>query len=329
MTTATQQTPFDPVNAIQAILAAEKSPPPEVKQPEPKVEVEAKPEPEKEPEAPAQPNATVEGEDAPKGLEISEDELEAIELEVKMWSKDGNRKPEKRTIKELREAAMRLDDYSRNIQDVARQRDEIPQKIREGIESERKVYQDSLKQLNDLVLAAASQELQGVNWNDLAANDPAKYVQLRNRADQYNSALQSIKSKQAEVEAKAKSERDEAYKKAAREARAKLESDIPNFNDDLYQKVMSAAEPFGFKKEEVAEWIDPRAIKLLHAVYEFQQLKPGNPKDKKVVVVPKVVKPQAAPAQTQAQIKGKEAMERLRKSGTVDAAADVIAQRLR
>jgi len=254
--------------------------------------------------------------------------LEAIELEVKEWTKDGKRNLAKRTIKELREGYMRLDDYSRNIQDVARQRDEVPQKIREAIESERKSYQEQLTQLNNLVLHTAAQELQGVNWNDLAANDPAKYVQLRNRADQITNALATIKNKQAELDAKAKQEQSEALKKAAREARARLEADIPNFNDDLYQKLMKAGEKYGFKTEEVAEWVDPRAIKLLHAVYEYEQLKPGNPSGKKVVVPPKAVTPGAAPTVTAAQKKAEEAMTRLRSSGTIEDAAAVIRNRL-
>ena len=176
---------------IQAILGGNKpqEEQPKVETKEAPLEKEPEQQAEAKPEEEAQPNAQVEGEDAPKGLEIPEDELEAVELEVKEWSKDGQRKLSKRTIKELREGYMRLDDYSRNIQDVARQRDEVPQKIREGIEGERKVYQQNLQQLHDLVMTTAAAELRGVNWNDLAANDPAKYVQLRNRYDQLNQTL--------------------------------------------------------------------------------------------------------------------------------------------
>ena len=336
-----QQTP-DVVSSIAAMLAAERTPPPApaqkaetpppaAPQPEPQ-----QPQPEAQPapqEAPAADNAQVEGaqpaaEDAPPQIELSEDQLEAIELEVKQWGKDGKRVPVKQTIKELREGYMRLDDYSRNIQEVARQRDEVPQKIREGIEGAQKQYRTELQQLETLVQQSAAVELQGVDWNHLAANDPAKYVQLRNRADQFSSALNAIKAKQGELDAKAKQEQGEAEKKAAREARAKLEAEIPGFNDDLYREVMKAGEEFGFKLEEVAQWIDPRAIKLLHAVHEYKKLKPGNPEAKKVVVTPKVVKPGPASTVTPAQKRQTEAMERLSSSGRIEDAAAVIRGRL-
>ena len=331
MAQAQISTTHNPVERIQAMLEAEKRPPPDPKKAAEPVIEKVEPQPETPPETPAAENAQIEGAEArpdEAAEEIPEDRLEAIELEVKEWSKDGQRKPSKRTIKELREGYMRLDDYSRNIQEVARQRDEVPEKIRQGIEGERKIYQENLTQLNNLVLSAAAQELQGVNWNDLAVNDPAKYVQLRNRADQFNQALATIKNKQVEVEARVKQEQGESLKKAARESRARLEAEIPNWSDDLYKKVMKAGEPFGFKTEEVAEWIDPRAIKVLHALYEYQQLKPGNPQDKKVVVPPKVVKPGAAQTDTPASKKAEEASKRLRSSGRIEDAAAVIASRM-
>ena len=316
---------FDAVAAISNILQAEKPPVEEKKKPEtPPEQVEAQPE--------AQPNAQVEGAEAKAderpALEISEEDLETIEIEVKEWTKDGKRIPVKRTIKELREGSMRLDDYSRNIQDVARQRDELPAKIREGIEGERKVYQDNLRQLHDLVLETAASELKGVDWNNLAANDPALYVQKRNRADQLNNALVNIKNKYAELDTKTKTEASEAQKRAARELHTKLESEISGYNQDLYQKVVKTAETFGYDPKEVSEWVDPRAIKLLHAVYEYQQLKPGKPQEKKVVLVPKSVTPGAAQPQNTASRKAEEAMKRLQSSGKVEDAAAVIASRM-
>jgi uncharacterized phage infection (PIP) family protein YhgE len=320
----------DPIAKIQAILAAERQPEP--KEPVKEPEVVETPEAQPEKEAPPETNTQVEGkevkEDAPKPLEIPEDQLEALELEVKEWTKDGKRNLSKRTIKELREGYMRLDDYSRNIQEVARQRDEVPEKIRQAIESEKKVYTDNLQLLSQVVLQTAAHELKDVNWNDLAANDPAKYVQLRNRADQLNNAYASIKAKQSEIEAKAKDEQSKALKKAAQEARTKLETDIPTWNDDLYKQVMKAGEKFGFKTEEVAEWTDARALKLLHAVLEYEKLKPGNPETKKVVVAPKVVKPGAASPQTAAQAKAAEAFKRLQGSGNIEDAAAVIRSRM-
>lgn len=321
----------DAVSRIQAMLDLESKP--ATPEPQKQAAPEAQPETEvKEAEPEAQPNKTVEGEeapqeDAPKGVEIPEDQLEAIELEVKEWAKDGKRVPSKRTIKELREGYMRLDDYSRNIQDVAKQREDLSKSTREAIEGERTQYAKTLQELQTIILETAAPELKDVNWNHLAANDPFEYVKLRNRADQITKALSEIQTKQKELSEKQQSERGESLKAQARKAVEILEADIPGWNDTLYQNLLKSSESVGYKREEAATWVDPRAMKLLHKAYLYDQLKAGKPTDNKVVTAPRVVKPGASQP-NQAQAKHAEAMKKLQGNGSIDNAADVIRARL-
>ena len=334
---AQQQLPLtptlNPVEKIQAILEAERKPAPEVREPPKEAQKEVQEpvgEAQPEPEAPPAENAQVEGaavEDAPQ-LEIPEDQLEAIELEVTTKGEDGKDVIEKPTVKELKLGYMRQKDYQRKTAEVARQREEVGEKVRQAVESERKVYTENLQLMSNMILETAAQELKGVNWNDLAANDPAKYVQLRNRADQLTGALQVIRSKMSESEAKAKDESSQAIKRAAREADAKLESEMPGWTDTIKKSVVKAAESFGFKPDEIDTWVDPRAFKLLHAVYEYQQLKPAPAKDKKVVVPPKVVKPNASQPMPQQVREKLDAMKRLQSSGNLEDAAAVIRSRI-
>lgn len=325
-------TPTDPVSKIQAILEAERAPEQQqqqMQQAEPQTEGEVQPVEETEPEVPAGPNQGVEGEDAPGERPVAEipvDQLEAIQLEVTTKGEDGIDVVEKPTIKELRDGYMRQKDYSRKTAEVARQREEVGEKIRQGIDGDRKQYTENLQTLQNVLLETVAPELKDVDWNHLATNDAFEYVRLRNRADQITQVLSTIQAKQQEISAKQAAEHKEAMQKRAASARAQLEQDIPGWNDTIYQQLMKAGEKFGFKPEEVATWVDPRAIKLLHAA--TNAVVPSKPSaDKRTVVVPKAVKPGASNDGARAQQQS-EAMKRLQGSGRLEDAAAVIRSRL-
>lgn len=292
--------------------------------------------PETDEDEPVGNNAQVEGDgqetedEQVQTAEIPLDQLEAIELEVK-YKGDGDKDiVEKLPIKALREGYMRQQDYSRKTAEVARQREEVGEKARQAIDSERNAYQQSLNQLQALVAEVVAPELKDVNWNHLAANDPYEYVRLDNRRKQITETLASIKSKGEELTQKQTAERSQALRKVASDARARLEADIPDFNDGLYKSIMESATTVGYKMDEVAQWVDPRAIKLAHKAFLYDQLKAAPaPTGKKVVVAPSATKPgttSAVPQQVQRKTK---ALETLRKSGRVDDLAAVIASQMR
>lgn len=312
----------DPVAAIQSILDAETAP-------EQKAPTEGDPQPEAQ-EAPPEENRQVEGEEAQADApaEIPLDQLEAVELEVTVKGEDGRDVVEKPTVKELREGYMRQKDYSRKTAEVARQREEVGEKVRQAVESERSQYLKNLQEMQTLVLETAAPELKDVNWNDLAKNDPFKYVELRNRADQITNVLSNLQAKQTEVSTKQQADQKEATTKAASKALEVLQAEIPGWGVPLYQSLLKAGERLGYKHEEVSAWTDPRAIKLLHKAELYDQLKAGKPQPgAKVSTPPKVIKPGASTV-SQSQQRNSEAMKRLQDSGRVEDAAAVIRARM-
>jgi hypothetical protein len=329
------------VSRIEAILNAEKAPPPEQKQPaaaqeQPAQEAQAEAQP-AEPEAPAGPNKQAEGEDAPtedarKVAEIPLDQLEAIELDVTVKGEDGKDIAEKQSIKGLREGYMRQKDYQRKTAELARQREQLPQETRKVVEAERANYLKELQTMHDLVTSTAASELANVDWNDLATNNAFEYVRLDNRRKQVNQTLETIKAKQQEVITKHSAEQKAAMQEAAAKARTQLETEIPGWNDEIYQSLMKAGiEKFGYKQEEIVNWIDPRAFKILHKANLYDQLQPDKkapPSDKKVVVAPKVIRPGAAQNVNQTAQRQQEAMKKLHGSGSILDAAAVIRSRL-
>ncbi|TAL03539.1 MAG: hypothetical protein EPO08_03900 [Rhodospirillaceae bacterium] len=330
----------DAVERIQAIINSEpgNSPAKRIPQGQPAQEqvVERPAQPAEQQEEAAAPNKQIEGEDlaadAPPGREIPLDELEAIELELVVKGEDGADVTEKVTVKDLKNDRMRQKDYSRKTAELARQREQLHTETRKAVEAERAKYLSELQTMHDLVSQTAASELGNVDWNDLAQNNAFEYVRLDNRKKQITQTLDSIRSKQKEVLAKHDADRQAAKQEAAAKARTQLESDIPGWNDTLYQSLMKAGiENYGYKQEEVVNWTDPRAFKLLHKATLFDHMqaeKKAPPSDKKVVIPPKVVRPGAVQDVNQARQREANAMKQLRTSGKIEDAAAVIRSRL-
>jgi len=319
----------DPVAMISAILDAEKVMPDSKAQPaKADAPVDTGNPGDAEQEYVPQNNAETEGADVdakPAVAEIPLDQLEAIELEITVKDEGGKDVTRKASIKDLREGYMRQQDYSRKTQDIARQREEVIANIRQAVETERTQYLQQLNLLQEALVASVAPEVKNADWNALATNDPFKYVELRNRAEQIQAQLTGIKAKQQEVIAKMEADRRQAAIEAAPKTWAKLEADIPGWNADAYKASLKAAEAFGYTEQEVGAWLDPRAIKLLHKAHLYDQLKAGPaPADKKVVAAPKVIKPGATQAASRTQVARSSAMERLRKSGKTDDLAAVL-----
>jgi hypothetical protein len=295
-----------------------------------------------EPEAPTEsegdgeesaPDATeevVEQETAAEMAEIPLDKLEAIELEVKVKGEDGKDVTEKRTIKELTEGYMRQKDYSRKTAEVARQREEVPEKIRQGVESERNSYLQQLQLLESLVIETVAPELKNVDWNTLATSDPFEYVRLQNRSNQMQQTLNGLQAKRQEITKKQEAEKGQTLQKVAQQSRQVLEEKIPGWSDDLYQQLMTTAvTDYGYKRDEVAAWLDPKAFQVLHDAAEYRKMKATKPiVDKRVVNVPKVVKSGTATSAPRAQTRQSEAIKKLQSSGQIRDAAAVIRSRL-
>ena len=329
----------EPAARIQAMLDRENAPPPTSANPAPAAEAqpeqkeEAHPEQPTEAEVPAGPNKGTEGEDAPPAREVQElpiEQVEAIELEVTTKGEDGNDVTAKLPISELKKGYMREADYSRKTAALARQREEVSEKSRQAIDGERKQFQETIQQLQALVVETVAPELSNVDLNKLATDDPFEYVKRRNRLDQIQQTLSKIQIAQKEWTAKQQAEMETKQKETIAKARETLQADIPGWNDTLYQNLMKAGEDFGYTVKEIAEWTDPRAIKLLYAAEKGKTGTPARPSaDKKLVAVPKAMKPGASADQVADANRASQARKQLRDTGSVDAAAAVIRNMLK
>jgi len=183
-------------------------------------------------------------------------------------------------------------------------------------------------------LNAAAPELQGVDWNRLAVENPGEHVRLTQRANQLNATLANIQSEQKRVSEQQATQQKKAQQDAAISARETLNREIPGgWNDELYAKLQKGAvNHYGYTHEEFSNIVDARAILMANDALKYRELISGKPiAQQKVEKAPLAVKPGAAPTSSEKQRSQVEkARETARKSGSVeDALALMQAKRAR
>ena len=239
-------------------------------------------------------------EEEPKKDE-SQEEPDKIELDedapiFEMPDMEDKTKSVKVSLKQLREERMMKADYMRNIQKVKAQEAELSTKAQQAALQAQQEYLQKLETHKQLVLKTVAPELQGVDLNKLAQEDPAEAQRIFFKQMQLNQTLQAIEVEQNTARQQHHQAVMAARQQAIAQARQTLEADIPGWSAETYNKVLgSVVSDYGFKKEEVEQVIDPRLVKVFHDASQYRQLQKAKPEvAKKVVAVPKVVKPGSA-----------------------------------
>lgn len=223
----------------------------------------------------------------------------------------------------LKKGFMLEKDYRAKTAQLARAREAEETKVRDAIQAKVGEYEKSLQTLAQVVHSTAAAELKDINWTQLATSDPAEYVRLKAKAEQVDGLLRNIVSEQQKISQQREREYQQEMQMQIQTARETLQSEIPNWSDDLYSKVLKTGLDYGFKQQEVNAITDPRAIKVLHDAMKFRALQNAKPTvEKKVANAPKVIKPGAAEKPDQNAESRNKLMARLRETGnTLDAVA--------
>lgn len=286
---------------------------------------EAQPEEEAEQEEVTEEVAEEATEETEESTEESEEKSEDIELdpdeklfEVEETVEGGGKETRKYSLNELKAQRMMQADYQRKTAELARQREQAQEEIRQGIEESRKQYQQSLEMQQKLVWGLVAPELQKTDLEKLAEEDPAEYIKAQNRINKFQQVIQGI---QAEQQKLAQQEIEHLQRVVIPKASEELQRDIPNWGPELKQNLMKTGETYGFRPEELQAVVDPRVIKVLHDAWRFRQIGEKKPiADKKVVEKPRVMKP----GTKQKQEPSKDEFKRLQKTGKLEDAAAAI-----
>jgi hypothetical protein len=244
---------------------------------------------------------------------------------VRVKSEDGSDLEEEVDEDTLISGYMKDRDYRAKTAQLAREREAAQAKIKEAVEPKLREYETQLETYKQAVLKLADPEAMSADLNKLAETDPARAQLLFFKRLEINQTLQAVAQEQHKIATQRQQEMQESMQKQAREAIDALQRDIPGWSNELYGKVLKTGkDQYGFKAEEVNAITDPRAIKVLHDAMKYQELKAAKPQvGKKVVTVPKVVKPGTTSEKSDPVAeKWNEGMAKLKKSGrTEDAVA--------
>lgn len=272
--------------------------------------------PDVEDAAPQDENTADEGEQvAPTASDDSPEQTVEVDYEGAKYRVPAN----------LKDAILRQADYTRKTQEVASQR--------AAVEQERQAAQRLQQEAQHFVAQYAviqqidSQlnHLQNIDWARLAVEDPLQNLQLRQSWTELLQARQGAVQALETARQQRIVEQTKQYHESVQRAQQVLAKELPEWGPELQKALLGAAQSVGYRPEELATLTDPRAVKLLHKAYLYDQLQSQKTIAEKQVkqVPPKVVRPTAShgPA-TQAN----PAMAKLRKTGSdADAVAALLA----
>ena len=247
-------------------------------------------------------------------------------LKITLKGDDGKDVETEVPIDEVRSGYMRHADYTRKTQQLATERKQIPQKLAEAerfVQDKSQQFSQALQNLEAFVVQSIAPELQNVNWQQLAQENPNEYVRLNQRAQQTNATLQQIRNYQKDVAKQSEQQRVKSMQESAAASRETLNREIPGgWNDDLYAKLQKGAvNHYGFVPEEIGNVVDARIIMAIHDGLKYRELQSGKPlTQQRLAQAPQLaVRPGAAPTGAdKRQSAVEKARETARKSGSVD-----------
>lgn len=209
----------------------------------------------------------------------------------------------------------------KRLSEAAEQRKQLDAQ-RTAIEQERDRYAQGLAQLQ-AQLAQTGQEPTQEYWDKLYEEDPLEFVKQREAQRDREKAMQVLQAEQVQL-----------MQQRVREEQAKLVERIPEWRDNEVAArekagLIGFAQRVGFSSEELSQVVDSRLVDVLRRAYLYDQLQQEKPvARKKVAKAPKMVKGgKPKTSQDVASEKKRKAFDRLKKTGSKDAAVDYLLNR--
>lgn len=264
-----------------------------------------------------------EADDAPEsdepedGEAPEEDDDESPKVEqkfrVKIKDADGADVDRDLSLEELAQGYMQSADYTRKTQAAAAQEKQRQEQFYEAVDHTSKQSQQQLAALEQMVMATAAPEFQNVNWQQLAMEDPARYVQLQARQQQLQQVIGHLRQQGQQAEQQRQAVEGQRREQAMRHSIDYLSREIPGFNLEKESKALKeVGRQYGLSDAELSGITDGRFVHMLHDAAQWRKAQAGKPKVMaKVAEAPRVIKP-AAP---QPRKTNQASLERLKSTG--------------
>lgn len=248
---------------------------------------------------------------------------------------DGHKIP----IDEVRRGFMRQADYTRKTQAVAEQVREF-----EAVKAQTEAERGELQTILNVSLEVLRARMPQPPSKDLIRTDPMGYME---QSEAYNEAVaqvnqllgaqqhmgqkQTVEQQQAAKKQEAEAaERQQQELDARREAAVSVQKTHPHlFTEkgwgDLRQGVQKHSATLGLDLEAFSKITDPRAFPVLELATKYLDLQAAKPAVEERIKAAPPIRPSVrqAPGTREGQSR-KQAMDRLRKEGTIEAAAATL-----
>jgi hypothetical protein len=301
----------DAVEAIAALLDGPEGEPEEEREEEPE-------------ESQEEPEAEAETED--EAEEESEPEETPEETEELNW----NGETKKVTKSELKELAQKGFDYTQKTQQLAAERKEVETTIRQAQQS-MALQQQQIEVIAEVkALDAQLKHFEGVNWHQLAEQDPVQYLKLnqsyRDLKEEREGKVQTFQQQANYLQHMQSQQYQEILQREA-----KALSEMPEFKGEKAQETKAQVKAYlreaGFNDEEISSVVDSRHVKVAWEASQWRKLQASKANvTKKVADVPKVVKP--GTNKPQVKQADRDTYADLRKTGRGEYAAKLIEKML-
>jgi hypothetical protein len=206
---------------------------------------------------------------------------------------------------ELEQGELRQADYTRKTQETAEQR-----KAKEAQKAKLDSMAAGLDEKIAALDVALNTEVESVNWDELAEDDPSEYLKRKNALEQKAKKLDAAREKQQEL----------LNERASQEAQM-LASKMPEWAQDSStrdrdeKRALEYANSIGITNQDLAGVIDHRFYLMMMDAAKYRELKSKDSAVKNKVSKAPIVTPtqKGAPKKT-SQVQ--DAKQRLRKTGS-------------
>ena len=256
------------------------------------------------------------------------EELEDEEVEEDVFEVKSDGKTHQVTLQELKDSFSKGQNYTRKSQTLAEERNNFENQKAE-------ISQLREQALQALEFARQNQpqppERDSEYWNNLKDTDPVQFLIERDALNESQLQNQRIEQEYAKLNSQKEAEQAENLKKYINGQKEKLLELIPEWNDsklaDKEKKlVMKFGLKEGFTQQELDTAYDSRAVSTMRKAALWDQL---QEKKKGIKPVKRQSMKPGSKSGDPTKIKSGKAMERLRKSGSIDDAAAVFYNHIR
>lgn len=258
----------------------------------------------------------------PEDEDDDDDESPKVDQKFRVKVKNDAGQDEDRdlTLDELAAGYMLQADATRKTQALAQERKQVQEQYFTAVQQNAQQAQGELRALQQFVVANAAPELQNVNWQQLAAEDPARYVQLQARQQQLGNVLAQIQAQGDSLKQQEAAQLSQQREQTIQNSLSYLSREIPGFNLEKERNgLFETGRKYGFSDGELSSIVDGRMLHALRDAMQWRELQSAKPKAmQRVVEAPKVIRP-AAP---QPKKSNQAALQRLQTSGR---ASDLVA----